>query len=588
MPWSPEQAKKKYRKLTKKQSEVWSQVANSALESGDDEATAIKKANAAVNRMRHKEAQAEAATILYEIGRTISSANMTKLKTALSSMKTAVEAIEPLIADDAEEAVENTSNVIIDQEIDPILKLAEVHYQKWELAKLSEAARILAQDDSYDATRMAVAHALRKRALQDAMAQKVASGDYEDYYYSYGCTPYIRDLYDGYVVYSHDGMLYQCEYTISGDEVTLGDATEVRVSYVPVSGSAAEAKDVVVEGDLVTLQEKAVKDNGTVRVKLISPGWGSSGFYSKDMLKRDGPKVFKSGTHMYMNHPTEEEAKNRPERDVRDLVGALVTDAKWEEASSKNTGEGLYADARVYEQYRSFVNEAAPDIGVSIRASGSATEGEASGRHGLIVNGLNEAFSVDYVTLPGRGGQILSLFESARNKANTIVADEIVEKKGTNVVDVTSEQLNAFEEAAKKATALEMQLAEANKTVARLNEAMTLTRAREIVASLVNAANLHDITKNRLMNECVRTLPLTDGILDEAKLRENTENTIKEEITYLESVGSVSTGGKVVGMGSTPGTDMSMEEVDKGLAEGFESFGFTSDKAKNIATRGRF
>src|SRR5690606_1012585 len=138
--------------------------------------------------------------------------------------------------------------------------------------------------------------ALRNRARQNALAKGLASGsmDYEDYYYN--SYPYVRDLYDDYVVYSMNGSeLYQSEYTMNSDGgVELGDEIPVQVSYVP-TGNVEESKDLTIEGELIELKERAVNDNGIAQIKLISPGWGSSGYYSEKVLKRDGPKVFKKG-----------------------------------------------------------------------------------------------------------------------------------------------------------------------------------------------------------------------------------------------------------------------------------------------------
>ena len=51
-----------------------------------------------------------------------------------------------------------------------------------------------------------------------------------------------------------------------------------------------------------------------MKLKLIAPGKGSSAFYPAEVLKRDGPKTFTKGTHIYINHATSaEEAKARPE-----------------------------------------------------------------------------------------------------------------------------------------------------------------------------------------------------------------------------------------------------------------------------------
>ena len=49
--------------------------------------------------------------------------------------------------------------------------------------------------------------------------------------------------------------------------------------------------DVSIESDLLPLTEKALRADGTIRAKIISPGWGCSGFYPREVLERDGPKV---------------------------------------------------------------------------------------------------------------------------------------------------------------------------------------------------------------------------------------------------------------------------------------------------------
>jgi hypothetical protein len=164
----------------------------------------------------------------------------------------------------------------------------------------------------------------------------------------------------------------------------------------------------------VALEEKAVRSDGTAKVKIIEPGWGSSGFYPIEVLKRDGASAFPKGTKMNWNHPTATEEAERPEGDLNDLASELVTDARWIDNGPK--GSGLYADAKVFEAYQGPVNDLAPHIGVSIHARGKAMQGEAEGRQGVIVQEILESpFNrVDYVTMPGAGGEIISLFEAAR------------------------------------------------------------------------------------------------------------------------------------------------------------------------------
>jgi hypothetical protein len=160
-------------------------------------------------------------------------------------------------------------------------------------------------------------------------------------------------------------------------------------------------------GDVVALLESAISADGTMPVKLIQPGWGSSGYYSADVLKRDGPSVFKAGTHMFVDHPGFSEEADRPERSIRDIGGVLATDAWWDPNGAK--GPGLYAKAKPVEAFRPLLDELAPNIGVSIRAHGTAKSGEAEGKRGPIIEKLlaDAMTSADFVTVAGAGGQIV-------------------------------------------------------------------------------------------------------------------------------------------------------------------------------------
>ena len=99
-----------------------------------------------------------------------------------------------------------------------------------------------------------------------------------------------------------------------------------------------EAADVEITGDAIPLKEGAVGQDGTAYLKLISPGWGSSGFYSSDLLKRDGPKVFPAGTKNFWDHQTAAEESARPEGSLRDLASALTEDAHYEETGTAGPG----------------------------------------------------------------------------------------------------------------------------------------------------------------------------------------------------------------------------------------------------------
>ena len=165
-------------------------------------------------------------------------------------------------------------------------------------------------------------------------------------------------------------------------------------------------------GEVVVLKEKAVRPDGTIQIRVVKPGWGTSGYYPAEVLERDGPNIYRSGTQMFWNHATATEEAERPEGNLRDLAAVLVSDSRWNDQGP--VGPGLYADALVFEGYRETVDEIGPYIGTSIRGFGRATTGEAEGRKGRIINALTEAHSVDFVTKAGAGGEIVQLFEAAR------------------------------------------------------------------------------------------------------------------------------------------------------------------------------
>lgn len=145
---------------------------------------------------------------------------------------------------------------------------------------------------------------------------------------------------------------------------------------------------------------------GRFRIGVITPGKGASGTYPRETIEAaERDRVFAAGTHMYLDHATEAQTWDRPEGSLRDLVGVLTEDARWDDASG-----GLVAEARIYSHWKPILAEMKDDIGVSIRAAGEVEE-TADGR---IVTRLTEARSVDFVTKAGRGGRILEVLESAR------------------------------------------------------------------------------------------------------------------------------------------------------------------------------
>jgi len=151
---------------------------------------------------------------------------------------------------------------------------------------------------------------------------------------------------------------------------------------------------------------------GRLLIGIISPGHGSSGYYSQECIEAAATdKVFPAGTHMFFDHPTESDKFERPERSVLMLGAVLEEDARWDATLNK-----LVSEASPIAAYRELLEDKTfqSAIGVSIRASAEVSEGEIDGKRTTIIDRLVESQSVDFVTRAGRGGSILNVLESAR------------------------------------------------------------------------------------------------------------------------------------------------------------------------------
>jgi hypothetical protein len=475
---------------------------------------------------------------------------------------------------------------------------------------LGEAAAILMQDDSYAGTMCLV-----QDALNAIYPSSTPMGYYDDDWGWCGNRPMIVDLYDDVVIYRYHRQLWRCDFSIddsSGEDVvTLGEPSPVEAAYVPdvptraalgealMRGGAragcflstdllarlveapvpadpptvVEAShEVAIEGDLVPLVEKAVRKDGTLDVKVIQPGWGSSGYYPADILKRDGPKVFTNGMQMFWNHQTAQEAAARPEGDLRDLAAVLTSDVEWRQQGP--SGPGLYATARALGEYGSAIESLAPHIGVSIRAFGKAKPGEAEGKSGQIIEELTAGQSVDFVTQAGAGGEILQLFEAARGRTASPTT-------GGQTVD--DEQARALREAN---AAHERRIQEMEQTIARQQEAILLRDAREHLTGVLRSIDMPDVTRSRLGESLIGKAPIKDGALDRPAYETLIRETVKGELAYLGQATGLGDG-RIRGMGAAADPAGDPKAATDALAESLGRLGNLSAEHAQVAANGR-
>ena len=368
--------------------------------------------------------------------------------------------------------------------------------------------------------------------------------------------------------------------------------------------TAGEAIKPFLDSDIVPLTEAAMTDDGLISLKVIAPGWGSSGFYPPEVLKKDGPKAWKAGTQMYLDHPTESESRERPERSIRDLAAVIATTPEYREKGSD--GPGLYARAQVLPQYRETIKALAPHIGVSIRAHGSFSPGEAEGRKGRIINHIATGESVDFVTKAGAGGKVLALMESLRAASDESCDSELDEAVHTPSSTAAAEAAPSTEvdnmeltEAQDRIVALEAVVVEkdagiaeavaraeaAEAEIALTKTAIAVSEAESEARKFLAEIDLPDASKVRLVAEAAKHAVVDDEMkLDVEKLHEALTAAAKTEAEYVEAVRGM---GKIQGHGRPSKSIDSEDEIKESAAKHFGGFfGMPKDVAK-LAVEGR-
>lgn len=241
---------------------------------------------------------------------------------------------------------------------------------------------------------------------------------------------------------------------------------------------------------LVPIREADGKPTGRWKIQLIEADvQGSSGYYPADVLKRDGARAFPAGTHVFVDHPTESEEWERPERSVKDLAGYTLSDAAFEEGAD---GRGLFAVFQSFPNWADLVEAWKDHVGMSIRAMGLRDE---NGHVTELIRGE----SVDIVTRAGAGGRLVAMTESARQGNNEAPAagikplyaelDESTKSAMTTLNENMGQLAGVVEGLVTKITALEEKAA-----VAEQSDVLT---AGQVFAKL-SATDLPATVKTRL------------------------------------------------------------------------------------------
>ena len=264
--------------------------------------------------------------------------------------------------------------------------------------------------------------------------------------------------------------------------------------------------------------------SGRWLVTCAVPGQGSSGYYSEELLREQGPAALPPGSQSFIDHG--------PGRNPKDLLGVFEEGGYWDEDSKT-----LKAELTVFSRWREFVEEIAPYVGMSLFMAGEVNEeGEVVALNPSPHNG------VDLVSRPGLAGSGLdeqvveSLLSEALAKAKAEEdenMDELKEKVGAltdmfaqfvasqapkkedevSPEELVAEALNAYQEAVAeidKAKLLPSQVADLRERAKKVKDVAPLIESAkainaELKAQIEEAAKKEDGIGN------VRSVQLEDA-----------------------------------------------------------------------------
>ena len=171
------------------------------------------------------------------------------------------------------------------------------------------------------------------------------------------------------------------------------------------------------------------------KAKLIAGDTlGSTAYYPAEVLATQGPRVFKKGTPIFLDHQTPEERELKPFGSVQNFAGELAEDAYYD-------GDGLYAEVAIFDNHAPTIKALSDKIGMSVRVQAKTVNELREDRMVPVAKELVRARSVDFVVKAGAGGKLVQLLESAQIDEST---DSEQEKENTVMDEATKELIESL------------------------------------------------------------------------------------------------------------------------------------------------
>jgi hypothetical protein len=273
---------------------------------------------------------------------------------------------------------------------------------------------------------------------------------------------------------------------------------------------------------------------------LITPGQGSSGFYTDEMLEAAAEaRVFPAGAKNWFKH----KEWRGEQRDPRDQWGFQREDARYEQ------GVGLVAPIKILSHWQEVVESLAEDGQAELSIYAAAIVNEETGEMvGLAPYPTN---SVDMVDYPGRPGSSLRskverVLESYKPAAESSAEEKEIEMDEKDIKAIAAaaaasvlESLKPFVDFVTKTKDAEEKAAQATVDSAAIESAETSARqAFRKASEAIEAAELLPSQKAALLARAEKGEDIAESLVEATKIADEAKETFGREAEENDNDGA--------------------------------------------------
>jgi len=342
---------------------------------------------------------------------------------------------------------------------------------------------------------------------------------------------------------------------------------------------------------------------GVIDVHIITPGWGSSGYYSEAVLSAAcGKSVYPAGMHMHIDHPTREAEKQHPARTILgdSPIAAVFTEAAHYDPYGWD-GPGAYTKAEILPEFRDKIKSLDGNIGVSHYVDGVREDGVApDGKKGKIIKELisGPLNTVDFVTVPGAGGRYRTMFAEAKTLGDqrTIEDGKNMPEDKLTLAEIKAKYPGALDEYAKEIESasdlkaqkkLSEEQAATVKTLKEENDGLRKKIAEkasiDFVTEEVKKAKLPEVSGKVVIDHMSgKAKILEDGTIDVVAFGAEVKKAIEAKAAEVEAIRKESPA-QVTNNGTSTQTEDNGDGLTEAFTESYVLMGYDKETAKNMA-----